>query len=52
TGISNRVPLSQSFKPGEVVDVFVMEVNPEKNRFLFQFKKQKRFRKEWITVVI
>ncbi|EMY05086.1 S1 RNA binding domain protein [Leptospira interrogans str. 2002000626] len=41
TGISNRVPLSQSFKPGEVVDVFVMEVNPEKKQISLSIQKAK-----------
>ncbi|WP_000664812.1 S1 RNA-binding domain-containing protein [Leptospira interrogans] len=41
TGISNRVPLSQNFKPGEVVDVFVMEVNPEKKQISLSIQKAK-----------
>ncbi|EMY79261.1 S1 RNA binding domain protein [Leptospira weilii serovar Ranarum str. ICFT] len=41
TGISNRVPLSQSFKSGDVVDVFVMEVNPERKQISLSIQKAK-----------
>ncbi|MBM9502772.1 S1 RNA-binding domain-containing protein [Leptospira sp. 201903071] len=41
TGIPSRVPLTQSFKPGDVVDVFVMEVNPERKQISLSIQKAK-----------
>lgn len=41
TGTPNRVPLIQSFKPGEVIDVFVMEVNPERKQISLSIQKAK-----------
>ncbi|MBE8431964.1 30S ribosomal protein S1, partial [Leptospira interrogans serovar Pomona] len=32
---------TQSFKPGEVIDVFVMEVNPEKKQISLSIQKAK-----------
>ncbi|MDO6394556.1 S1 RNA-binding domain-containing protein [Leptospira santarosai] len=41
TGISNRVPLTQSFKTGDVINVFIMEVNPERKQISLSIQKAK-----------
>ncbi|EQA45445.1 S1 RNA binding domain protein [Leptospira broomii serovar Hurstbridge str. 5399] len=41
SGILNRVPLSQIFKPGDKVDAFVMEVNLSKRQISLSLTKAK-----------
>ncbi|TGK12232.1 S1 RNA-binding domain-containing protein [Leptospira fletcheri] len=41
SGVPNRVPLSQVFKPGDKVDVFVMEVNLSKRQISLSLTKAK-----------
>lgn len=41
SGVQNRVPLSQVFKPGDKVDVFVMEVNLSKRQISLSLTKAK-----------
>ncbi|MDV6235876.1 S1 RNA-binding domain-containing protein [Leptospira ellisii] len=41
TGIPNRIPLNQSFKQGDAVEVFVMEVNPERKQISLSIQKAK-----------
>jgi ribosomal protein S1 len=41
TGIQNRAPLNNHFKIGESIEVFVLEVNPEKKQIALSVSKAK-----------